>query len=100
MRSQKILKRLGLTGGWTQELSLGLLALAAGFGIMPALIFFSGTAALGRYDGASLWRLYDSLYQGLVTGSAASWVVVLGPYGFYLLFKALRLWWRLSARLA
>jgi len=26
-------------------------------------------------------------------------VVFLGPYGLYLLFKALRSWWRASARL-
>jgi hypothetical protein len=25
--------------------------------------------------------------------------VLLGPYGLYLLFKALRAWWRASARL-
>ena len=30
----------------------------------------------------------------------ASWVVLLGPYGLYLLFKGLRGWWRASANLA
>ena len=35
-----------------------------------------------------------SLFAGLGQGSIASWVVVLGPYGLYLLFKGLRAWWR------
>ncbi len=100
MRSKKSLERLGLTGLWVQELSLAAIALALGFGVMPLLIFLAGSGALGRYDGASIEHLYDSVYRGLGSGSIASWVVVLGPYGLYLLFKALRLWWRSSARLA
>jgi hypothetical protein len=44
--------------------------------------------------------MFQSLYAGLQTGSAASWIVLLGPYGLYLLFPALRLWWRASAKLA
>jgi hypothetical protein len=54
---------------------------------------------LGRYEGASLKALYASLFQGLAEASIASWVVFLGPYGLYLLFKTLRGWWRASARL-
>jgi hypothetical protein len=100
MRSKTILMRVGLAGSWAQELGLAALALAVGFAIMPLLIFFAGSWALGRYDGASVARLYDSLYQGLRSGSLASWIVVLGPYGLYLLFRALRLWWRASAGLA
>jgi hypothetical protein len=100
MRSATILKRLGLARGWTQELGLAGIALGLGFGIMPVLIFLAGSWALGRYEGASIARIYDTLYRGLALGSLASWIVVLGPYGFYLLFKALRLWWRASARLA
>lgn len=100
MRSQNILKRLGLSSGWPQEAAFAALALAVGFGVMPILIFFAGSMALGRYDGASLSRIYDSLYQGLVAGSVASWIVVLGPYGCYLLFKTLSAWWRASSRLA
>lgn len=99
MRS-KILKRLGLTSDWTQELCLAGVALALGFGILPALIFFAGSASLGRYDGASVGGVYGGVYGGLENGSLASWFVVLGPYGLYLLFKVLRAWWRASARLA
>ncbi len=40
-----------------------------------------------------------SLFQGLQEASIASWVVLLGPYGLYLLFRTLRGWWRASARL-
>jgi hypothetical protein len=43
--------------------------------------------------------VYHSLYHGLAEGSTASWIVVIGPYGIYLLFKALRAWWRASAHL-
>jgi hypothetical protein len=99
MRS-KILKRLGLTSDWAQELCLAGAALALGFGILPALIFFAGSASLGRYEGASVEGVYGGVYGGLANGSLASWVVVLGPYGLYLLFKVLRVWWRASARLA
>lgn len=74
------------------------IALVAGFVLLPLLIYHAGTAALGSYEGASLSRIYDGIFQGLATGSVASWIVVLGPYGFYLLFKLLRLWWRVSAR--
>jgi hypothetical protein len=68
--------------------------------LMPVLIFLAGVTALGRFEGASLGHLYSSLFQGLGEGSIASWVVVLGPYGLYLLFRALRGWWRASAGLA
>ncbi len=81
------------------ELGLAALGLLIGVGIMPVLIFYAGIATLGRYDGASLGALYRSLFVGLGGPSAASWVVLLGPYGLYLLFKGLRAWWRASAHL-
>ncbi len=79
---------------------MAVITLALGFGVMPVLIFFAGSSSLGRYEGAAPARIYEIVYQGLRTGSLASWVVVLGPYGLYLIFKGLRLWWRASARLA
>ncbi len=81
------------------ELALAALGLLIGVGLMPVLIFYAGVSSLGRYEGASLGHLYQSLFTGLRQGSIASWVVFLGPYGLYLLFKGLREWWRLSARL-
>jgi hypothetical protein len=83
---------------WTFEFIVAALALLIGIALMPVLIFYAGVATLGRYDGASLPRLYSSLFEGLKQASAASWVVLLGPYCLYLLFRALRGWWRVSAR--
>jgi len=97
MISNSILRRFGLTSAWSQEIALAAALLVVGFGIMPVLIFYVGAAALGRYDGASVARLFDSLAQGLTQGGAASWSVVLGPYVLYLLFKALRFGWRLGS---
>jgi hypothetical protein len=96
MGSKSILARAGLTSGWAQEVVLAALALAVGFGLMPILIFYTGSAILGRYEGASVTLVFDSLYQGLFEGSVASWGVVLGPYVLYLLFRALRFGWRMG----
>ena len=84
---------------WAAELIVAGVALLLGITLMPVLIFYAGVGALGRFDGASLGHLYSSLFEGLREASIASWVVFLGPYGLYLLFKALRSWWRASARL-
>ena len=76
------------------------IALLTGFALMPVLIFLAGSSLLGRYEGASVGRIYGAVYRGLETGSMASWVVLFGPYGLYLIFKGLRSWWRASANLA
>jgi hypothetical protein len=91
--------RLAEERPWAAELIVAGVALLLGLTLMPVLIFYAGVAALGRFDGASLGHLYGSLFEGLRDASIASWVVFLGPYGLYLLFKALRTWWRASARL-
>jgi hypothetical protein len=85
---------------WAAELVVAGIGLLVGVTLMPVLIFYAGVAALGRFDGASLGHLYSSLFAGLREASIASWVVFLGPYGLYLLFRALRAWWRASARLS
>jgi hypothetical protein len=97
MPIRSVLARLGLTSPWSAELGIAALGLLIGVGLMPVLIFYAGVATLGRYDGASLGHLYRSLYGGLGQASIASWVVLLGPYGLYLLFKGLLAWWRASA---
>jgi hypothetical protein len=94
MRFAHILKGGGRAGAWSRELLLTAVALTAGFALMPVLIFFVGSASLGRYEGASLGRLFTSVYQGFRDGSAASWIVLLGPYGLWLAFRAMRVWWR------
>jgi hypothetical protein len=92
--------RLGLTSTWSVEVAAAVLALLGGVALMPLLIFYAGVGSLGRYEGASLGHLYNNFFEGLRQGSLAAWVVLLGPYGLYLLFKGLRTWWRASARLA
>jgi hypothetical protein len=99
MTIPRILKSAGLTSPWSVELALAALGLLIGLGIMPVLIFYVGAATLGRFEGASLGHLYHSLFAGLGEPSIASWVVLLGPYGLYLLFKGLRTWWRAGSRL-
>jgi hypothetical protein len=84
---------------WAAELVAAGIGLLLGVTLLPVLIFYAGVAALGRFDGASLGNLYSSLFEGLREASIASWVVFLGPYGLYLLFRALRAWWRASAQL-
>jgi hypothetical protein len=100
MAIRKILQDMGMTSPWAVELGLAALGLLIGVGLMPVLIFYAGASALGRYEGASLGRLYHSLFLGLGQASIASWAVLLGPYALYLLFKGLRAWWRASADLA
>lgn len=82
------------------EVAAAVLALLGGIVLMPLLIFYAGVGSLGRYEGAGLGHLYNDFFSGLRQASMASWVVALGPYGLYLLFKGLRTWWRASARLA
>lgn len=94
---RRILNRAGLTSPWSVELALAALGLLFGAAIMPMLIFYAGAATLGRYEGASLGHLYHSQFAGLGEASIASWVVLLGPYGLYVLFKGLRAWWRAGA---
>lgn len=83
---------------WGAELVAAAAGLLLGVILLPILIFYAGAATLGRFEGASLGRLYGSLFLGLKEASIASWVIFLGPYGLYLLFRALRAWWRASAR--
>lgn len=83
---------------WLRELLFSGFALLFGFAILPVLIFQTGAALLGRYEGASLGRLFESLYSGLATGSVAAWIVLFGPYGLYLIFRGLALWWRAGTK--
>lgn len=89
-----LLRRLGLQSAWSLELGIAVVALLAGALLLPVLIYYAGVSSLGRYEGASLGHVFKGLYTGLAEGSIASWMVVLGPYGLYLLFKALRFCWR------
>ena len=83
---------------WAIEIAAAAICLALGAALMPVLIFYGGAATLGKYDGASLGKLFASLYNGLGQSSLPAWTVLLGPYALYILFKILRWWWRLGAR--
>jgi hypothetical protein len=91
-------RRFAKNSPWGVELVAAAVGLLLGIILMPILIFYAGVATLGRFEGASLGHLYGSLFVGLQEASIASWVVFLGPYGLYLLFRALRGWWRASAK--
>jgi len=97
MSIRETLERAGLRSQWSVELGLAAVGLLIGAGLMPVLIFYAGAATLGRYEGASLGRVYQSLFSGLGEASIASWTVLLGPYGLYVLCRALRAWWRAGA---
>ena len=92
------IRKLANDRPWAAELVVAGVGLALGLVVLPVLIFYAGVASLGRYEGASLGRLYSSLFEGLKQASIASWIVFLGPYGLYLLFRALRAWWRAGAK--
>ena len=92
------IRKLANDRPWAAELVVAGVGLALGLIVLPVLIFYAGVASLGRYEGASLGHLYSSLFEGLKQASMASWIVFLGPYGLYLLFRALRAWWRAGAK--
>jgi hypothetical protein len=85
---------------WIVELLAAGVALIVGVALMPILIFYVGVATLGRYEGASVGATYASVFSGLKEPSLAAWLVILGPYALYLLFRALKAWWRTSAQMA
>ena len=71
MRFAHIPKSSRLAGGWPRELLLTGIALTVGFVLMPFLIFFAGSALLGRYEGASVGRLKHALWvRGLASADA------------------------------
>jgi hypothetical protein len=92
-----IIQRFGEARPWVLELAAAGIGLGVGLALMPCLIFLAGSTLLGRYEGASLRATFGSLFEGAAAGSVASWIVILGPYALYLLFKALRAWWRAGA---
>jgi len=84
--------------GSTREALIAALGLAAGALVLPLLIYLCGITFLGRYDGSGLGRTYATVIVGLAQGSAASFVVVLGPYVLFQFFRGLYAWWRLAYR--
>jgi hypothetical protein len=85
---------------WIVELIAAGVLLGVGVTLMPILIFYVGVATLGRYEGAGVGALFSSVLNGLKEPSLAAWLVILGPYMLYLLFRGLRAWWRAGAQVA
>ena len=78
-----------------------LFALALGFGRHAAAhILRPGAASLGRYEGASRGHLRKPVTGASRRARCAAWIVLFGPYGLYLIFRGLALWWRAGTRLA
>jgi hypothetical protein len=100
MPFKTIIRRFGETRPWVLELGAAAIGLILGLALMPSLIYLAGSTLLGRYDGATLRTAYGSVFSGAAGGSVASWIVILGPYGLYLIFRGLRAWWRASANFA
>jgi hypothetical protein len=100
MQWRALLNRYRESSELVKQLSVAGILLLAGLSVLPVLIFFAGEVLLGRYEGASLPGTFAAVFAGLRSGSIASWVVVLGPYLLFLLFKGLRAWWRASESLA
>ena len=84
----------GPAGRLAAPLVPAVIGLALGALVMPALIYLAGTTALGQYEGGSLTRTYQGVLGGLHRGSVPSWIVVLGPYLLWQLWRLLRTWWR------
>jgi hypothetical protein len=62
------------------ELIFGSLLLAAGLFVMPALVYWVGTALLGPYgEGAGAGTFYGDFFGDLASGSGRAWTLALGP---------------------
>lgn len=62
------------------ELIIGSLWLAVGLFVVPALIYWVGTSALGPYgDKATLSDFYGAFFADLASGAPRAWLIALGP---------------------
>ncbi|HEY3731481.1 MAG TPA: hypothetical protein VGL28_09520 [Steroidobacteraceae bacterium] len=76
----------GTRGLWNELLTLAA-CLGIGVLVMPCLIFAVGRLALGSYAHGNVFALWRDFMAGLLTGSQAVWVIVLGPYLFVWLLR-------------
>lgn len=71
------------------ELIFASLWLAFGLFVLPALIFFVGTAALGPYgEKAGLSTFYIDFFGDLADASGRAWAIALGPLLLIYLLRA------------
>lgn len=64
-------------------------ALLVGLIVLPLMIYAAGQLTLGPYHNGGFGTLLKDFYQGLLQGSLAHWMVVLGPYLFLSAFRGL-----------
>jgi len=79
-----------------REARILLWSLAAGAFAVPPLIWLTGRGLLGPYANGGLFALWGDFAQQVVAGSAAAWIVLLGPF---VLLSAARLAVAVSQRL-
>lgn len=72
------------------ELIFGSLWLAFGLFLLPALIYWVGTAALGPYgENTGLSTFYSDFFGDLAEGAGRAWVIALGPLVLIYLIRAI-----------
>ena len=87
-------RRYRRTRGLTHELWALAICLAIGLVVMPVMIYVIGSWKLGPYVDGGLLALGRDFYLALFSGSAAYWLVALGPYAALWLLRAARYAWR------
>lgn len=71
------------------ELIFGSLWLAFGLFLLPAVIFWVGSGALGTYgENAGLSKFYIDFYGDLADASGRAWSLALGPFVLMYLLRA------------
>jgi hypothetical protein len=80
--------------GLAREATTFVLGLFAGLVIMPLGIYFVGQVLLGGYlrsatdsKPAGLAAFFGDYFAGIAAGEMAHWLVLLGPYVMYLIFR-------------
>jgi hypothetical protein len=65
---------------WRFELIFGSFWLAVGLFLVPVVIYWVGTTALGPYsEKARLGTFYGAFFADLASGAARTWLLALGP---------------------
>jgi hypothetical protein len=72
-----------------REIVIILIALFCGVAILPPIIFFAGSRALGAYAGGDIRGFMTNFFRGLAEGSFAFWAVAFGPYVLTVLLRLL-----------
>jgi hypothetical protein len=71
-----------------RELMILVILLAVGLFLVPFLIWAVGVGVLGPYANGSPFALLVDFFAGLRSGSLVYWSVVIGPYVFVMLLRA------------